>query len=92
MSKNDGTGRVVLIRGKHFSLTALAQHLNDKYGNKPSGAKYTAMDVQKYLTRGHLPEYLGNLEVSSVRDDIIGIKLVILGGRVGRRTRRKVKK
>ena len=67
---------VLLERGKHYTLTALADHLNTIYGSKKSQEKYSAIDIQKYLTRGHLPEYLGGFRLEEFRDDRMGIKMV----------------
>ncbi len=75
---------VVLERGKHYTLTALAEFLNQEHGGKPSKSsgkpsRYSAMDVQKYLTRGHLPEYLGCYGLTEFRDGELGIKMVVIG-------------
>lgn len=67
---------VLLERGRDFTLTALAEHLNTICGGKKSGGKYSAIDVQKYMERGHLPEYLGGCILTEFRDEGMGIKLI----------------
>ncbi|NCU26218.1 hypothetical protein EOM86_05780 [Candidatus Nomurabacteria bacterium] len=69
--------RIVLREGKHYTLTVLASRLNETY-RKKSGALYTPIDVQKYVIRGHLPKTLGGNRLSELRNDIIGLKLVVL--------------
>lgn len=75
-NKNDKDKFILLERGRDFTLTALAEHLNSIYGSKSSGAPFTAIDVQKYVKRGHLPEYIGGNSVEEIRDDNMGIKMV----------------
>lgn len=70
--------RVVLIVGEHFTLTALAAFLNKSDFKKESGEPYTAMDVQKYLRRGHLPEYLGGCALGECRYPDMGLRLIKL--------------
>lgn len=67
---------VMLERGKDFTLTALSDHLNMTFGAKKSGTLYTAIDVQKYVTRGHLPIHLGGCVLKEMRDDDLGIKMI----------------
>ena len=42
---------ILLERGRDFTLTAFADHLNTLYGDKKSRTPYTAIDVQKYVTK-----------------------------------------
>lgn len=73
---------VLLERGKDFTLTALAEHLNTIYGSKKSREPYTAIDTQKYMTRGHLPEYLGGNILTELRDEGMGIKMVKISDQI----------
>lgn len=73
---------ILLERGKDFTLTALADQLNIIYGNKKSGEEYSAIDVQKYVERGHLPLYLGGYKLNELRDEGMGIKMVRISNEV----------
>lgn len=67
---------IVLERGRDFTLTALAKYLNDTYGNKKSGQPYTPIDIQKYVTRGHLPLHLGGYVLEDISSEDMGIKMI----------------
>lgn len=56
------------ILAKRKSLTGLTAWINDNY-KKQNGNPFTTNDVQKYIIRGHLPDYMGN--VSIARDEEI---------------------
>ena len=47
----------------HFTLTGLKDYLNEKFTDKKSGKGFTAADVQGYIQRGKLPDYLGGTEI-----------------------------
>jgi len=45
---------------RRLTLTRLANYLNNKWGQKSTGKKFTASDAQGYIGRGKLPlEYGG---------------------------------
>lgn len=45
---------------RRLTLSRLANYLNNKWGNKSTGKKFTAQDAQGYINRGKLPlEYGG---------------------------------
>lgn len=67
---------LLLERGRHFTLTALATHLNKIHNAKKSQNPFGPADTHKYITRGHLPEYLGGNILTEIRDEVIGIKLI----------------
>ena len=79
----EGEKYVVLERGRDFTLTALADHLNLVYGSKHGSNKpYSAIDIQKYVSRGHLPSYLGGFVLTERKDPGIGIKLITISTEV----------
>lgn len=47
---------------KKKSLTGLVHWLNENFV-KQTGKKFSVGDVQSYIRRGHLPEYLGNNKI-----------------------------
>ena len=60
-----------LIRNK--TLTALTYWLNENY-EKQTQKPFTTTDVQKYIERGNIPNYLGGNRI--VKDSSIsGVKL-----------------
>lgn len=77
--KDNDSKFLILERGKHYTLTTLATYLNEKHGRKKSGEQFNAGDIQKYLTRGHLPMYLGGFVLKSVFDEVMGVKVVAIG-------------
>lgn len=46
-----------------YNLTTLTDYLNKKYQHKKSGKPFNRTDVQGYIKRGHLPEYMGNISI-----------------------------
>ncbi len=76
--KDEDKKFLMLERGRDFTLTALAQHLTALFGSKKSGSDvpFSAIDVQKYVSRGHLPLYLGGNSLTDLRCDRMGIKMV----------------
>lgn len=58
--------REILVKRK--SLTGLTAWINANY-KKQNGNLFTTNDVQKYIMRGHLPDYMGKVEI--VRDSEI---------------------
>lgn len=46
-----------------YNLTTLTDYLNKKYLRKKSGKAFNRTDVQGYIKRGHLPEYIGNINI-----------------------------
>lgn len=69
---------VLLEKGKDFTLTALAAHLNSIHGAKKSGSLFCADDVKKYVERGRLPEYIGGHPIEEVSVEGMGLKMVRL--------------
>lgn len=55
------------------TLTGLTTWMNDQF-KKQTGKPFTTNDVQKYISRGRIPEYLGGNEVES-DNSVIGVKL-----------------
>ena len=62
-----------LNENKHFSLQSLLEKLNQNCSKK-SGAKFTAQDLQGYISRGGLPSYLGGHSLKQVSFN--GIQMV----------------
>lgn len=50
------------IVAERLNLTGMVDWINSVY-SKQTGNRFTVGDVQQYISRGHLPFYLGNLEV-----------------------------
>ena len=55
------------------SLTGLTSWINSKYV-KQTGNRFTIGDVQQYISRGHLPSYLGRQEIK-LEDGYDNVKL-----------------
>lgn len=56
------------------TLSQLVVELNDRFGKKKTGKKFKVEDVQQYVKRGKIPEYLGGNEI--VKDkDFPGLKV-----------------
>lgn len=51
-----------------YTLTTLADYLNNTYGSKRTGKKFTQGDVQSYIRRGYLPKYLGTINIVQKKD------------------------
>jgi len=48
---------------KNLTLTAMTNWLNEVFKEKSSGQKFQHYDVQGYIRRGKLPDYLGGNEI-----------------------------
>lgn len=57
---------------KVFTLTTLAEYLNQKY-QKKTGGQFTVSDVQGYIQRGYLPLYLEDQKVFVERTEVEGV-------------------
>ena len=79
MKESEEEKYVVLERDKHFTLTSLAEFLNKKFTKKETGGEYTPMDVKKYVRRGHLPIHLGGNALTEMRDEGMGLKMIVMG-------------
>lgn len=64
---------IVLIEGKHFSRSGLADFLNEKYSEKKSGNKFTSRDIQQYAIRGNLPAAYGAHPIKEIRYKDLGL-------------------
>lgn len=64
---------IVLIEGKHFSRSGLADFLNKKHNEKKSGEKFTSRDIQQYAIRGNLPKAYGAHPIKEVRYPYLGL-------------------
>jgi hypothetical protein len=58
---------------KHETLTSLTKWLNENFKNKKTGVDFTIADVQQYIKRGSLPQYLGGHKI--VRENFTNINL-----------------
>ncbi len=56
-----------------MTLTSFTKHLN-LVSQKQTGKPFTTSDVQSYIRRGHLPEYLGGFGIV-LNQEIEGVKL-----------------
>lgn len=59
------------------TLTVLTKHLNTTKAKK-SGEPFTTSDVQGYIRRGRLPNYLGGQTIT-LSTEIEGVKLYNIG-------------
>ncbi len=70
---------VILDRGRDFTLTSLTDHLNQVFKVKKSGEPFTVADIHKYVSRGHLPAYLGGYPLERISDEKMGLKVIRIG-------------
>jgi hypothetical protein len=63
-----------IIIVKNLTLTTMVDFLNDRFKFKNNGSKFQITDAQQYITRGKLPQYLGNFEVVK-NENISSVKL-----------------
>lgn len=62
-----------------FTLTALLRYCIENYGTKKNGLEFTLSDIQGYIRRGKLPEYMqGYKIVRTTEEEIIGIGPIYL--------------
>jgi hypothetical protein len=52
---------------ENLNLTGMVKFLNEKFGNKKTGKKFTTQDVQQYIELGSLPKYLGLYDIERVK-------------------------
>lgn len=55
---------------KEVNAQGLMHWMNENF-RKESGQKFTRNDIQAYITRGHLPEYLGGNEIVLIPKSIV---------------------
>ena len=58
---------------RKLNLTGMVGWMNDNY-KKQTGRKFTSGDIQQYIVRGHIPEYLGNNQIE-LEDGYKNVKL-----------------
>lgn len=69
---------------EELTLTQLTYWLNDRFKKKKSGKPFTVNDTKAYVTRKHLPRYLGfnriektkkikGVVLYNVKDEVYGI-------------------
>ena len=54
-------GKKVLL--DHVTMTGILHWLENEHKVKKSGEPFTLQDVQGYVTRGQIPDYLGGHEI-----------------------------
>lgn len=59
---------------KEVNAQGLMHWMNENF-RKESGQKFTRNDIQAYITRGHLPEYLGGNEIVLIPKKYCTIKM-----------------
>jgi hypothetical protein len=71
---------------RRLTLSRLAVYLNNRWGCKSTGKKFTAQDAQGYITRGRIPyEYGGELVIlDEGLLESTGVKAYRLEKRVGK--------
>jgi hypothetical protein len=67
---------LILIPGKDFTTSRLAEFLNEKYGGKRTGTDFLIGDIQQYLRRGYLPKSYGHHPIEFIGNEEIGIKII----------------
>jgi hypothetical protein len=59
-----------------YNLTTLTEFLNINYKSKKTGKPFTTTDVQFYIKRGYLPDYLGGDIIKLVSEKLKLYKLI----------------
>lgn len=68
---------------KYYTLTSLKNYLNRKYKTKENGTSFNTSDVQQYIRRGQLPNYILHEDkvitiIKSEDENVEGLNLYIL--------------
>lgn len=61
----------------YFTLTTLTEYLNETFKEKKTGVSFNTTDVEFYIKRGKLPQYLGGDKIEKI-ELTKGVKLYIL--------------
>lgn len=61
----------------YFTLTTLTEYLNETFKEKKTGFSFNTTDVEFYIKRGKLPQYLGGDKIEKI-ELTKGVKLYIL--------------
>ena len=56
-----------------LNLTGMVKWMNVNF-KKQTGKAFTSGDVQQYIVRGHIPEYLGNNQIE-LEEGYVNVKL-----------------
>ncbi len=67
---------ITLVEGTDYTLTALASMLNEVYGCKKNGSKFTTDDIHKYMKRGSIPIHYGGSSLVEISNCSMGLKMV----------------
>lgn len=60
-----------------FTLTSLTKYLNERYEKKKTGKPFTVADVQRYVERGYLPHYLGDVKIEQRSPKMSGTSFTV---------------
>ena len=61
---------------QRYSTRTLAKHLNDNFKKKKGGGPFSVNDIQQYLLRGKLPQYIGGHPITSEEFEDTGLKVI----------------
>ena len=59
-----------------FTCSKLAKFLNDVFGSKKTGKKFTNQDVYNYSLRGKLPNEYGGFKIIRVEVQEVGVTIM----------------
>jgi hypothetical protein len=78
--KKTHSEKVQLNPDTDFTLAALRDYLNDRWGAKESGKAFNIQDIQGYEAKRHIPDAYGGYDIEVLENDLMGIKLLRLKG------------
>lgn len=55
-----------------FTLTKLTEYLNTKFGQKKTEKPFNVIDVEGYIKRKKLPNYLGGDIIEKIKNENLG--------------------